>query len=65
MGGIGSDRYLRWAGRITIDQCPRVSIEDIPKEKLLHWELFRLLTGHLAFNLKVGCLFMAMMNSLL
>ena len=36
MGGIGSGRYLRWAGRNTIDQCPRIYIGDIPKEKLLH-----------------------------
>jgi len=38
MGGIGSGRYQRWACRTTIDQCPRIYIGDIPKEKLLqHW----------------------------
>jgi len=36
MGGVGSGRYLRWAARTTVDQCPRISIGDIPKEKLLH-----------------------------
>lgn len=28
MGGIGSGRYLRWEGRDTIDQCPRIAIGD-------------------------------------
>jgi hypothetical protein len=39
MGGIGSGRYLRWAGRDTIDQCPQIAIGDIPKVKLLCGEI--------------------------